>query len=92
LVGVLSWFDDPDVSGLVRSASLGFLLLDHSRSLLKIFAKPEILLIFESFSDMEGQRDILEDIFPLEIVVLSEIVEQGLLVAKEEVVLEMVMD
>lgn len=51
-----------------------------------------VFWVLEALLDVEGQRQVSKHIFPNAMIVLSQVVEEGLLVAEEEVALEVVVD
>jgi hypothetical protein len=97
LVAVLAGLDDPDVAGLAFNCfslllGLALLLLDLSGSALVVLDEASVFWIFGSLADVEGEREVVEDLLADQPVVLLQIVEESLLVAEIEVVLQMVMN
>lgn len=91
LVRIFSRLDDPNVSG-VWPSSVCWLLLYDSGSLCVKFCKAVILRIFESFSDMECQRNNIEHILTHFFIIILQVVKESLLVSKVEIVLKMIVD
>ncbi len=87
-VGVLPWLHYPRVE-LVYAVFVVFGGLVERVEVLQEF---EVLVVFESVLDVEGQREVLEDVLVERTVVLVHGLEEGFLVADDEVVGEVVVD
>lgn len=57
-----------------------------------VFEEFGVLWIVDAFADVESQREIVEDVLVVELVVFAHRVEQGFFVADEEVGVEVVVD
>lgn len=96
LVAILARLDYPDIAHLVLRGAFLFLLppllLDHPLPPLVEVDELDVLRVLRALLDVEGQRNVVVEIVAAEGVVLTQVVEEGLLVAQEEVVDEVVVN
>ena len=93
-IGQLSWLDDPNIPHRPSNGQpvllVLFLLADDGLPFLVVADEALVLRILGALLDVEGQGNDLEEVSPDQLVVLLEVIEEGLLVAEVEVIGEMV--
>lgn len=96
MVAIFAWLDYPYIAHLVFGGAFLFLLpsllLNQPLPPLVEIDELDVLWVLHALLDVEGERNVVVEIIATQRVVLSQVVEEGLLVAQEKVVDEVVVN